>query len=209
LSALVALPRQVRACLLAAAIVVAVGACGPPALTGAPSVGTVTSAATPTVAAGSGFTLSGPRPRSSYTVHFVVGTTSAIRTEAGFVVGRLTTLAGIRFTVGVDIPAKQYADAGEIVLGSGLSCHVANEGGCTTIFANTAEINGAVVTVASTTPSADLRPTLLHELGHAVGLAHWSGAPAQIMNPGLQSFTDYQAGDRNGLAALRGMLVTR
>jgi hypothetical protein len=170
------------------------GACAPQSLT-----------ASPPVNPGGGFTLEGRSPRAAYTVRFVVGTPTKVRTETAFVLGRVTALSGIQLPVGTDVPATRYADPGEIVVGSGLSCHTAGEGGCTTVFGTSTEITASVLTVAPNTPAAALRPTLLHELGHAVGLAHWSGAPAQVMNPALQSFTDYQAGDMNGLAVLRGM----
>jgi hypothetical protein len=43
-------------------------------------------------------------------------------------------------------------------------------------------------------------PVLLHELGHAAGLAHYTGAV--VMNPVDRGFSSYQPGDRAGLAAL-------
>jgi Matrixin len=43
-------------------------------------------------------------------------------------------------------------------------------------------------------------PVLLHELGHAVGLGHFSGR--EVMNPVDQGFANYQPGDSAGLAAL-------
>lgn len=51
-----------------------------------------------------------------------------------------------------------------------------------------------------------LRATVLHELGHAVGLDHYAAAyrgHAQIMNPFVQvDEAHYQAGDVNGLLAV-------
>jgi hypothetical protein len=47
-----------------------------------------------------------------------------------------------------------------------------------------------------------LTSTVLHEMGHAVGLGHFRGSYAghdQIMNPTVSSTVHYQAGDVNGL----------
>ena len=41
---------------------------------------------------------------------------------------------------------------------------------------------------------------LLHELGHAMGLAHTTGA--EVMNPYDQGYANYQSGDRAGLSRL-------
>jgi hypothetical protein len=53
---------------------------------------------------------------------------------------------------------------------------------------------------AGTGKSVGEEPVLLHELGHAVGLGHYTGAV--VMNPVVRGFTTYQAGDLAGLAAL-------
>ena len=51
------------------------------------------------------------------------------------------------------------------------------------------------------------REVVAHEIGHALGLAHYSppfqGA-TQVMYPSVSTIPSYQAGDRNGLLYLRG-----
>lgn len=54
--------------------------------------------------------------------------------------------------------------------------------------------------VSGTAPGIGEKPILLHELGHAVGLGHFTGP--EIMNPLDQGFAGYQPGDLAGLAAL-------
>jgi hypothetical protein len=62
----------------------------------------------------------------------------------------------------------------------------------------TVRISSHLATGAS--PGVGEIPVLLHELGHAVGLAH-QGGPV-VMNPFDRGFTHYQPGDLAGLAAL-------
>jgi hypothetical protein len=62
----------------------------------------------------------------------------------------------------------------------------------------TVHISSHLATGAS--PGLGEVPVLLHELGHAVGLAHHDGAV--VMNPFDRGFTHYQPGDLAGLATL-------
>jgi hypothetical protein len=62
----------------------------------------------------------------------------------------------------------------------------------------TVRISSHLATGAS--PGLGEIPVLLHELGHAVGLAHQSGPV--VMNPVDRGFTNYQPGDLAGFTAL-------
>ncbi len=62
----------------------------------------------------------------------------------------------------------------------------------------TVRISSHLATGAS--PGLGEVPVVLHELGHAVGLGHYSGPV--VMNPVDRGFTGYQAGDLAGLAVL-------
>jgi uncharacterized protein YjbI with pentapeptide repeats len=50
-------------------------------------------------------------------------------------------------------------------------------------------------------PQGDMRATIMHELGHVVGLAHVP-RDSELMNPELQGQTTWGEGDREGLSAL-------
>jgi predicted Zn-dependent protease len=68
-----------------------------------------------------------------------------------------------------------------------------------------AHVTSALIRVSSnlqpgSAPGVGELPVLLHELGHAVGLGHYSGAV--VMNPLDRGFSAYQPGDLAGLAAL-------
>lgn len=70
---------------------------------------------------------------------------------------------------------------------------------------NGAHATSAAVRVSShlrpgSSPGVGVRPVMLHELGHAVGLGHYSGAV--VMNPLDRGFSAYQAGDLAGFRAL-------
>jgi hypothetical protein len=62
-------------------------------------------------------------------------------------------------------------------------------------------IDGASIVVSPRTPANLLHETLIHELGHAVGLDHAAGTD-QVMSPVLTGANDYQAGDLAGLRLL-------
>ena len=83
------------------------------------------------------------------------------------------------------------------------------EGGVTE-YRVAARVTGAHATSAAirvsshlrpgSSPGVGVRPVLLHELGHAVGLGHYDGAV--VMNPLDQGFSAYQPGGLAGLRAL-------
>jgi hypothetical protein len=83
------------------------------------------------------------------------------------------------------------------------------EGGVTD-YRVAAAVSGARATSAAirvsshlrpgSSPGLGVKPVLLHELGHAVGLGHYDGAV--VMDPLDRGFSAYQPGDRAGLRAL-------
>jgi hypothetical protein len=62
-------------------------------------------------------------------------------------------------------------------------------------------IDGATIVVSPRTPANLLHETLIHELGHAVGLDHAAGTD-QVMSAVLTGANVYQAGDLAGLRLL-------
>ncbi len=77
-----------------------------------------------------------------------------------------------------------------------------NAKGQTTATSSIVTIKGAYVNSYST---ANTDHVVFHELGHAVGLDHYSpsyqGRP-QVMHPSSYAYSNYQAGDRAGLTSL-------
>ena len=79
------------------------------------------------------------------------------------------------------------------------------EAGVTTFRSSGSHSTSAAIRISShlatgAAPSVGEEPILLHELGHAVGLAHFDGA--EVMNPLDRGFSAYQPGDLAGLTRL-------
>lgn len=178
--------------LLLVLVAALLAACAPPVSTAPP----------PTTG---GYVASNNSPLSAYTVRFLAGTPASIRSDTEFVRARLSALTGVQLSVGPDVSSLVSPATGEILVGVGLSCGIANEAGCATTYAPSTPrvVSAAALTIAPSMLTHSLRTVaVLHEFGHAMGLGHvlstFAGA-WQVMYPTLQQLGDYQAGDQNGL----------
>ncbi|MFZ4519783.1 MAG: hypothetical protein ACOYOP_15445 [Microthrixaceae bacterium] len=154
---------------------------------------------------GTGYTLGPLRSLAAYTVR--IDPSAAVATaDVASALARLNEHTGIVFTLGPP-PGAGGPTRGEVIVRSGMSCDTANEGGCTTLYGTSLALTAAAITLA---PSllADrtlLRAAVLHEFGHAAGLAHHAElhlGRRQIMGSGGDDgATDYLDGDVAGLIA--------
>lgn len=124
---------------------------------------------------------------------------------------QIASTTGLRFTYAGRATPAEFASPPRdtIVIGAASNLGLANAGGMTNVFyASTASggwtISGAKVAInplvvaRGTRFTSMLTPIVLHEVGHAVGLAHVSN-PSEIMYPQVVRTSRYTAGARASL----------
>lgn len=127
---------------------------------------------------------------------------------------QIASTAGLRFVYAGRATKAEFASPprNTIVIGSSSSLGVANAGGIASLLyedstTGTVSIVGArvvinpVVVRTGTRLSRMLRPIVLHEVGHAIGLAHVDD-PAEIMYPQVVIRYSYTAAARRALVEL-------
>ncbi|HWE56857.1 MAG TPA: hypothetical protein VG435_15205 [Acidimicrobiales bacterium] len=130
---------------------------------------------------------------------------AAWSSDTGFALNQLAGATGLRFrpvSSGADIAISWTPS----LLASGNS--QADKAGVTYVAMQEqfvgVGLKSAVIQISSRLAGGAARngevPVLLHELGHAVGLAHFTGP--DVMNPVDQGYGTYQGGDLAGLATL-------
>ena len=113
---------------------------------------------------------------------------------------------------GIDSAVSQVAQAtgltmqvvsgpADITVTAGSALATERAGEATLHHSDAGIINSASIVVSEQTPAALVHETLIHELGHAVGLDHAAGAN-EVMSAVLTGQNDYQAGDLAGLRAV-------
>jgi hypothetical protein len=97
---------------------------------------------------------------------------------------------------------NEVPDFGVDIIGEAAAFGVATPSGDRTYVSGVVYLDaGKMAEVSSTRGVAPARAVIQHELGHLVGLAHVDD-DAQLMTPRAGVTTDFQHGDRAGLAAL-------
>jgi uncharacterized protein (DUF2342 family) len=144
---------------------------------------------TTTTAAPDGYRLAVSSVRDRMTVYLGGNVDAPTSTAVRSAVDQIDSTTGVHWSVstgdGNVRPGQVQVNAGDPTVG----CE-AGDFGCTRWA------------ISPSTPPRILVWVVLHELGHAVGLAH-SPYPADVMTPGQLTFTVYQPGDLAGLRALR------
>jgi uncharacterized protein (DUF2342 family) len=156
---------------------------------------------TTTTAAPDGYRLAVSSVRDRMTVYLGGNVDAPTSTAVRSAVDQIDSTTGVHWSVstgdGNVRPGQVQVNAGDPTVG----CE-AGDFGCTRWVIHGGAVEWASVTISPSTPPRILVWVVLHELGHAVGLAH-SPYPADVMTPGQLTFTVYQPGDLAGLRALR------
>jgi hypothetical protein len=213
------LGRSTRS-LIAAAVVLtgaALTACAPtpPSTQPASNPATTTASADPVPSSGDGYELTGWAPPTAFVLR-IHPSAAAFSSDVAAAAAEVTRLSGITITMGAFASSPQpdlSGTAAEIVVTTGTYCGLGTIG-CTEVWGQSTTTAGSAPIIRDARVSiapeliADAglrRATLLHELGHAVGLGHHADrflGREQIMNPFLDDSMDaYRDGDINGLVA--------